>query len=514
MLRAKRRRTKTHDKAGNLIFNTMNTTHTQSTYKNVNNNLKQSICCNKTIACQYIKKSEQYKCCLSSQNRNPIIGYRKQLDCTRSIVSDADVYKKLPTNTVYKDNYAKKCDTKPLCYPQTKPNIQNRNGWINDKYNYNTNQYLERRGRSFEKQAFNFLSKIPDNCGTVTYVPENITISIFGPTTRDPDLIIDGVYVLVPDLNTPPVYYNKDKNLYLGVNKGDISSPHLPHPPGWAPGRYWGIGHNYPSSNTAKWYFMYTNGNLLNEYSTDLYKQGGALLWSMGVATDDMLTDIKPNFAVTINSYESDLHREGSSNHNCKSKEFPIIISTSRSNNLGLDCSLNSLDCTQTSDSCAKKGYTLCEATNNNCKAVYKRNNPKFSSQGAVSGGSRINRLKYQTRLKAQSVQYPSKPFTTALNTNKTYEGTLYEKENTTQGINATNGTYPVSFYRSTYPQYKSNQSGLCLRNMGLTLNNKPQRCKMPPGQPTCRVLQTLPEKCHFKCAPNVHHTCTVGKKR
>lgn len=509
MLRAKRRRTKTHDKAGNLIFNTMNTTHTQSIYKNVNNNLKQSICCNKTIACQY------------------------------------------------------------------------------------------------------------DNCGTVTYVPENITISIFGPTTRDPDLIIDGVYVLVPDLNTSPVYYNKDKNLYLGVNKGDISSPPLPHPPGWAPGRYWGIGHNYPSSNTAKWYFMYTNGNLLNEYSTDLYKQGGALLWSMGVATDDMLTDIKPNFVVTIkkseqykcclssqnrnpiigyrkqldctrsivsdadvykklptntvykdnyakkcdtkplcypqtkpniqnrngwvndkynyntnqylerrgrsfekqafnflskipiNSYESDfytgclnlnLHREGSSNHNCKSKEFPIIISTSRSNNLGLDCSLNSLDCTQTSDSCAKKGYTLCEATNNNCKAVYKRNNPKFSSQGAVSGGSRINRLKYQTRLKAQSVQYPSKPFTTALNT--------------TQGINATNGTYPVSFYRSTYPQYKSNQSGLCLRNIGLTLNNKPQRCKMPPGQPTCRVLQTLPEKCHFKCAPNVHHNCRVGKKR
>ena len=53
MLRAKRRRTRTHHPDGNPIFNTMNSTDTQFIYKNVNNNLKQSICCNKTIACQY-----------------------------------------------------------------------------------------------------------------------------------------------------------------------------------------------------------------------------------------------------------------------------------------------------------------------------------------------------------------------------------------------------------------------------------------------------------------------------
>jgi len=442
MLRAKRRRTRTHDKNGNPIFNTMNSTDTQSIYKNVNNNLKQSICCNKTIACQY------------------------------------------------------------------------------------------------------------DNCGTVTYVPENITISIFGPTTRDPDMIIDGVYVLVSDLNTSPVYYNKDKNLYLGVNKGDISSPPLqPHPPG-NQGRYWGIGHNYPSSNTAKWYFMYTNGNLLNEYSTDLYKQDGALLWSMGVATDGMLlTDIKPNFAVTIKKSEqykcclssqnrnpilgyrkqldctrsivsaTDVYKKLPTNtvykdnyaKTCGTFRFDnvigiddqgnLIVNKSKSTNtklcgysqtkphiqnrngwmndkynysskqylerrcrgfnnlafnylsnssikessnsefltgcsnarvnidpsynqgnkdcsgncdlscnniLGLDCTV--MNCSQQMDNfgniiCAKKGYTVCEATNNNCKAVYKRSNPRFSSQGGVSGGSRINRLKYQTQLKAQSTR-------------------------------------------------------------------------------------------------------------
>ena len=45
-------------------------------------------------------------------------------------------------------------------------------------------------------------------------------------------------------------------------------------------------------------------------------------------------------------------------------------------------------------------GYSLCAAINNNCCATYKPNNQQFSSQGAVSGGSRINRLKYQTQLR------------------------------------------------------------------------------------------------------------------
>ena len=35
---------------------------------------------------------------------------------------------------------------------------------------------------------------------------------------------------------------------------------------------------------------------------------------------------------------------------------------------------------------------------------MYKKNNPKFSTQGAVSGGSRLNRLKYQTITKSQQV--------------------------------------------------------------------------------------------------------------
>lgn len=36
------------------------------------------------------------------------------------------------------------------------------------------------------------------------------------------------------------------------------------------------------------------------------------------------------------------------------------------------------------------------------CNNVYKKSNPRFSTQGAVSGGSRLNRLKYQTIVKSQ----------------------------------------------------------------------------------------------------------------
>ena len=76
----------------------------------------------------------------------------------------------------------------------------------------------------------------------------------------------------------------------------------------------------------------------------------------------------------------------------------------------------------------------------NRCIAVYKPNNRKFSQQGAVSAGSRLNRLKYQTILKSQSSR--RKP--------------LYGPPLTTSKfVNAVGGSMPVSLYRATAPQYK-----------------------------------------------------------
>ena len=174
MLRAKRRRTRMYDSEGNPIFNTMNSTSLQSVYKNQNTYLKKlnENKCNTSCECN--------NCVLSNYNSNPILGYRKQLYYTvqpkieNSIFTSESikafcnletdtVQKKQATfNTIYKDNYAKTCATNEVvCYPQTIKKKQNRNGLINDKYNYSTNQYLERRCRTFKDQEFNFLSNMP-----------------------------------------------------------------------------------------------------------------------------------------------------------------------------------------------------------------------------------------------------------------------------------------------------------------------------------------------------------------
>jgi len=53
------------------------------------------------------------------------------------------------------------------------------------------------------------------------------------------------------------------------------------------------------------------------------------------------------------------------------------------------------------SQACIGINKLPCEVKNTKCFAIYKRSNSKFNRQGAVSGGSRINRLKYQTRVVA-----------------------------------------------------------------------------------------------------------------
>ena len=68
------------------------------------------------------------------------------------------------------------------------------------------------------------------------------------------------------------------------------------------------------------------------------------------------------------------------------------------------------------------------------CNNVYKKSNPRFSTQGAVSGGSRLNRLKYQTIVKSQQ---------------------KFNKINKQKTTNIVNGVYPTNLYKDTYPIYK-----------------------------------------------------------
>ena len=105
---------------------------------------------------------------------------------------------------------------------------------------------------------------------------------------------------------------------------------------------------------------------------------------------------------------------------------------------------------------------------------IYKPNNARFSKQGAVSGGSRINRLKYQTRLCAQSSYKRIDPVSSEGQTK--CSSTQTGKKTASQSINVANGAYPAILYRDTYPTYKRNLSGFRHMNQ-TTFSGLRQRC-------------------------------------
>ena len=206
--------------------------------------------------------------------------------------TDLSGYTKDVSGNVYKDNYAKTCATHPeACYNQVIRTKQNKNGCVDESYNYSTNQYLTRRCLKFQQQEFNFQSQV--------------SVDASGSCTK------------------------------------------------------------FKSCNNCQ------------------YKTNG----------------------------------------DC-------------------DCSANGF--------CIGINKLPCETKNTKCYAIYKRSNPKFKKQGAVSGGSRINRLKYQTRMKAQG---------------RTVNGRN----------NVINGRRPATLYRTSKP---------------LTLRDN--TCVNPPPPPSDLSYETL----------------------
>jgi len=106
----------------------------------------------------------------------------------------------------------------------------------------------------------------------------------------------------------------------------------------------------------------------------------------------------------------------------------------------------------------ACRGYSSCEPKSADCCAVYKRSNGPHRRQGAVSGGSRINRLKYQTILQSQSTYKVPNPSNRPANPRENAYGSF----NSGGNVNAVNGEMPVSLYRNTGPTYKRNLGGFC----------------------------------------------------
>jgi len=394
MLRIKRRRTRPRclvDGSGirHIRYNTMNATGLEHRYVNRNTYLDR-ICQNpgcgrQGCSCEtwvdgsgnlHVDYAVHYSinhnkniingCCKGVPYRNPILGYRKYLDCSYSCINvgsditDCSSSCNLkPTNTIYKDPYAKICggarasdDTIGICYSPVIRRVQNRNGYRNDQYNYSFKQYLHRRCRSHTQQSFNFLS------------------------------------------NTPLQTANN-------TNK-------------------------YPS----------------HQYATRCH--------------------------AALHGGEQD------------DNDPPCAIDC---NNCIVGCDGKCTGQVQ----CA--GYSLCDAKNNHCCATYKPNNSRFSRQGAVSGGSRINRLKYQTQLRAQSTYKNMDTGSSACQikcSSNGGSGTAVARARAAAAartaaarrtINAVNGTYPATLYRNTYPTYKGNLSGFCRKRNQSTCNGLRQRC-------------------------------------
>jgi len=173
MWRIKRRRTKPKEnkaKTG-VIYPKFNATAKPNRY--VNRNTYLDVKCNRDkgagctiVGCQCsTDASGNTYCCKTNPYRNPILGYRKHLlDCFGNTDNSGCGYTNDVSGNVYKDNYAKTCGDPAnslVCYNPVIKRTQNRNGCVNESYNYSTNQYLTRRCLTFSQQEFNFQSQVP-----------------------------------------------------------------------------------------------------------------------------------------------------------------------------------------------------------------------------------------------------------------------------------------------------------------------------------------------------------------
>ena len=161
MWRIKRRRTKPIEnktKTG-VIYPKFNATSKPNRY--VNRNTYLDVKCNRDkgagctiVGCQCsTDASGNTYCCKTTPYRNPILGYRKHLvDC--SGLSGCG-YTNDVSGNVYKDNYAKSCGDPSgslVCYNPVIKRTQNRNGCVNESYNYSNSQYLTRLSLTFSQQ--------------------------------------------------------------------------------------------------------------------------------------------------------------------------------------------------------------------------------------------------------------------------------------------------------------------------------------------------------------------------
>ena len=177
-----------------------------------------------------------------------------------------------------------------------------------------------------------------------------------------------------------------------------------------------GIKHLVPNQPTNT---IYGDNYASNKFQKDAYKQFQPQIQNKnGYINSGYNYSTKQLLSRRNRTYEIKQFNFLSKNTPCNEHSYKIIDSLSRT----------LVDCNELNGDKFKRWVNL---NQNDVSAIYKPNNTQYSQQGAVSGGSRINRLKYQTTLKSQAINV------------KTIN-------------NLVNGDYPASLYQNGGPIKKS----------------------------------------------------------
>ena len=308
---------------------------------------------------------------------------------------------------IYKDNWAKSCATNPeVCYNPVIKRIQNKNGKVDTNYNYNTRNLLRSRFLTYEQNAYNF-----DLTNYITLWPTSFEF-IDSTGITNPDYL--GVYeadwdnwirtnksnrpyiplyknsngkYLSPNSHVPPISlsdpaYGNELNIFDSFNSIGFSNVRGYDIEGY---NNTGAGHyrtavvrvELNASLFADWSFVpYSGDNIFKQLSPQeqTAPDSGVLgvLWNGSLpefinfsydlkkqpAISSEIWKILPKTLTT--EYASDKKNHSYTIHNCTCEE-PLTAS-------------------------------------NPCKATYKPLNPQFAVNTAVTGRSRIARLKYNTK--------------------------------------------------------------------------------------------------------------------
>jgi hypothetical protein len=364
MLRSKRRRTRMHDSKGNPIFNTNNATSKQNNYVMKNNYLI-SKCCDK-LEC--IKKTVE---------RNPILGYRKQLlVCENSFEVITETYNKLVKDGKIDISF----NSIPFTfeYPLGGTFSSNMN-LFNGVYKHDGNAYINENNSSFGfayitgDKIWKFINQYTENNQAIQIIITSNKTDIF-------DIIkLEGI--------------NLNWTITIKIDGIAIPSNKI-----------------NPSTFTSDLSVKYDEIHVKISKIIKKFLQGAAI-------KNPTNTIYKDNYAKTCGKFRKEDSSLG------KFCAYNNVILTKQNNNGIVDPSYNY----STSQYLSRPNFMKC----NN---VYKKSNPRFSTQGAVSGGSRLNRLKYQTIVKSQQ---------------------KYNTLNNKNISNMVNGVYPTNLYRNTRPIYK-----------------------------------------------------------